>query len=599
MAATHAQRSKRPLPLFEGILPIDSARIPTDVIAGATLAALAIPEVMGYAKIAGMPVVTGLYTIILPVLLSRSSGRPATSWSARIRRPPRSWRRACRPWGPSAGSTEYIALAGLAALMCGVVLLLARAAPPRLHRQLPVAQRPHRLPHRRRASRSRWASSRAIFGVPEPVGTTLEKFVDTLQAIPTDTSCATLAVSVASSVIILGLGAWSTRRSRARCIAVVGSILASYRASTSRPVASRCSAPSRAACRRSACRPSVIDHDNIVALLPTVVSLLHRDPRPERGHVARLRGEVRRQLRRERRPRRALGRPTSAPGISGTFLVNGSPTKTEMVDGAGGKTQIAQLTAAAIVARRPALPDRPAVLYAERGPGGGRLPHRHPAHRLSRAWPTSPASATGEFAVAALTAATVVIVGVEQGIILAIVALDHRAHLSQLSPVRHALAVDADGRLESARCRDGKAPEARPGLVDLPVRSEPVLRQRDTLHRGGHRISSRPPTRRCAGSASSGSAMGDVDYSGADCDPSRSREELERKSVTFVAGRRRARRVRGQLDAYGLTETDRRSTTSTPSIRDATTRHTSDAEPAGGDAGRPVTATCRRTVDAR
>ena len=68
MASTHAQRSKRPLPFFEGILPIDASRISTDVVAGATLAALAIPEVMGYTTIAGMPVITGLYTIILPII---------------------------------------------------------------------------------------------------------------------------------------------------------------------------------------------------------------------------------------------------------------------------------------------------------------------------------------------------------------------------------------------------------------------------------------------------------------------------------------------------------------------------------------------------
>ena len=52
-----------------GILPIDSSRISIDIVAGITLAALAIPEVMGYTKIAGMPVVTGLYTILIPTAL--------------------------------------------------------------------------------------------------------------------------------------------------------------------------------------------------------------------------------------------------------------------------------------------------------------------------------------------------------------------------------------------------------------------------------------------------------------------------------------------------------------------------------------------------
>jgi len=48
------------------VLPIDRSSVPTDVVAGITLAALAIPEVMGYTSIAGMPVVTGLYTMLLP-----------------------------------------------------------------------------------------------------------------------------------------------------------------------------------------------------------------------------------------------------------------------------------------------------------------------------------------------------------------------------------------------------------------------------------------------------------------------------------------------------------------------------------------------------
>jgi MFS superfamily sulfate permease-like transporter len=50
MAVTAVKRRRFAggLPLFEGLLPLDKARIPADVIAGATLAALAIPEVMGY-----------------------------------------------------------------------------------------------------------------------------------------------------------------------------------------------------------------------------------------------------------------------------------------------------------------------------------------------------------------------------------------------------------------------------------------------------------------------------------------------------------------------------------------------------------------------
>src|SRR2546430_4242462 len=58
----------RSVPLFAGIRPYERSWLSRDVVAGVTLAALAIPEVMGYTKIAGTPVITGLYTILLPAI---------------------------------------------------------------------------------------------------------------------------------------------------------------------------------------------------------------------------------------------------------------------------------------------------------------------------------------------------------------------------------------------------------------------------------------------------------------------------------------------------------------------------------------------------
>jgi SulP family sulfate permease len=49
-----------------GLLPVHRSGIAADVLAGITLAAVSIPVALGYAKIAGMPVVTGLYTLLLP-----------------------------------------------------------------------------------------------------------------------------------------------------------------------------------------------------------------------------------------------------------------------------------------------------------------------------------------------------------------------------------------------------------------------------------------------------------------------------------------------------------------------------------------------------
>ena len=56
------------LPMLQGLLPFDKSRLGLDIMAGITLAALGIPEVMGYTKIIGTPVITGLYTMLLPML---------------------------------------------------------------------------------------------------------------------------------------------------------------------------------------------------------------------------------------------------------------------------------------------------------------------------------------------------------------------------------------------------------------------------------------------------------------------------------------------------------------------------------------------------
>ncbi len=56
-------------PILQGVLPIKGGQVPAEIIAGITLAALAVPEVMGYTKISGTPVITGLYTILIPMAL--------------------------------------------------------------------------------------------------------------------------------------------------------------------------------------------------------------------------------------------------------------------------------------------------------------------------------------------------------------------------------------------------------------------------------------------------------------------------------------------------------------------------------------------------
>jgi sulfate permease, SulP family len=117
----------RTVPVLRGVLPVGRAQLPVDLLAGITLAALGAPEALGYAKIAGMPLVTGLYTMLLPMAAfavlgsSRHLVVAADSATAAILA-------AALTGLAAAGSERYVRLAGLAALLAGGMLLAARVA---------------------------------------------------------------------------------------------------------------------------------------------------------------------------------------------------------------------------------------------------------------------------------------------------------------------------------------------------------------------------------------------------------------------------------------------------------------------------------------
>src|SRR5246500_551689 len=113
------------LPLFQSVAPLDLSGLASNLAAGISLAAMNIPQAMGYARIAGMPVITGLYTLLLPVLAFAAFGSSrylvVASDSATA---------AILAGGltglASPGNADYVSLAGLVALLTGVLLLLAR-----------------------------------------------------------------------------------------------------------------------------------------------------------------------------------------------------------------------------------------------------------------------------------------------------------------------------------------------------------------------------------------------------------------------------------------------------------------------------------------
>jgi sulfate permease, SulP family len=111
--------------LFRGLRPFRLDRALRDGAAGIQLAALSIPQSLGYTSIAGMPPVTGFYTLLLPLLAFATFGSSrylvvaADSATAAI------LAGGISGMAPLA-SAKYVALAAAVALLTAGFLLIAR-----------------------------------------------------------------------------------------------------------------------------------------------------------------------------------------------------------------------------------------------------------------------------------------------------------------------------------------------------------------------------------------------------------------------------------------------------------------------------------------
>jgi MFS superfamily sulfate permease-like transporter len=140
-----------------------------------------------------------------------------------------------------------------------------------------------------------------------------------------------------------------------------------------------------------------------------------------------------------------LGLANIGAGLSGTFVVNGSPTKTQMVDSAGGRSQLATLTTSIIVVivllflTKPLAFMPEAVLSSVVFLIGVELVDVLGMRKIY-------AQRKVEFWVALITALVVIFIGVEQGILLAIVLsiLIHTAH--GYKPKNAVIATDPSGK---------------------------------------------------------------------------------------------------------------------------------------------------------
>jgi high affinity sulfate transporter 1 len=455
----------RHISVLQGIRPYERSLLPRDIVAGITLAALAIPEVMGYTKIAGTPVITGLYTILLPALAfavlgsSRHLVVGGDSATAAILF---AGIAGLGVAGLQPGTNQWLAYASLAALITGGLLLVARIA--RLGFLADFISRTVLVGFLTGVGvQVALGQLAGMLGVASPkielnrVSGTLIKFWDTLKRIG-DTSLTTLAVSLGVIVTLIVFEKW-IKAIPGGLVAVVGAITISWAFDLqSHGVSVLGSVPSGFP---SVGVPSGIGWDDVVPLLATSVSMflviLAQSAATSRAYAVKYKDRFD-----ENTDLVGLALANVAAGLSSTFVVNGSPTKTEMADEARSKTQVAMLTMAGTVAIVLLFLTRPlqympnAVLSAVVFVIGVKLidvAHMREIARLRR----------DEFVIALITAAVVVSVGVEQGIILAIVLslLDHvRRHYH---PRDNVVRLETDGEPVLVPVTPGV--EAEPGLV--------------------------------------------------------------------------------------------------------------------------------------
>src|SRR6476646_8496608 len=431
--------SPRGWPVLQGMLPIERSRVPAEMLAGLTLAALGIPAVLGYAKIAGMPLVTGLYTMLLPMAAyailgsSRHLVVAADSATAVILA-------AALTGLAVTGSERYVRLAGLAALLTGSMLFAARLAllsflANFLSRtvlvgfltgvgiQVAVGQLPDML------------------GVTAAGGQTLAKFVSTVRVLP-HVHWADVAVSIAVIAVVVVarcINRWINRRIPGLLIAMIVAIGVSWAADLASHGVAVVGPVPRGLPRLGL--PALGWHD-ATALLGAAVAMfvviLPQSAATSRAYAAKYEEPFS-----EATDLVGLGAANAAAAFSGTFVVNGSPTKTQ-ITASGGRSQLSQLTAFAVVlivlvlltGPLAYLPD--AALAAVVFLIAVELIDLAGMRRIL-------AVRQHEFVVALLTAAAVVGLGVEYGIILAIVAsiVDHLRH--SYSPLNSVLVKSAEG----------------------------------------------------------------------------------------------------------------------------------------------------------
>ena len=437
------------------------AWIAGDVIAGVTLAAVAIPETMGYTSIAETPLVTGLYTVIFPTLLFALLGASrllvvgADSATAAILA---AGLAGLSVSGLTPYSEEWLAFAGLVALVCGALLLVARVLRlgfigdflsasvligflTGVGIQVLTGQIP------------------AMFGFPKGSGTWLQQQKDMVQNVfDGKINWWTFAFALGTIIIIQGFKRFIPKVPGA-VVAVVLSIILSAALDAQSHGVSIVGAVTGGFPPIGI--PSGLTWSDVALVFPIAIScfilIIAQSAATSRSFAMRhgQRADINRDL-------VGLSGASFAAGLSGTFVVNGSPTKTQILDEDRGRTQLANMTMSAVVLfvvmfATGLLKDMPnAVLAAIVFLIGVDLVDALGLRRIAR-------ERYSEFVIAVVTACTVFLIGVEQGIVLAIVLSLLELVRRQYQPRDFVLGVEADGQRKYEAAKPGA--QSRPGLV--------------------------------------------------------------------------------------------------------------------------------------
>jgi len=443
-----------PMTLFGGLRQNSRAGALRDVFAGLSSAAINIPQVLGYARIAGAPVVTGLYTVLLPLVAfavfgsSRHLVVAADSATAAIFSGSLSHMAA--PASPS-----YMAMVSMVALLTAGILLLARVfklgfLADFLSRTVLVG------------FLSGVGAQVCIAMLSDMTGVAVDSRYSLIRAWEVlqgmaNPNVATLALSSIVTVAIL-LGNRFARRLPLSLAVVVATIAASDAFGFAhRGIAVIGPVPGGL----PALRIPHMSWTEILALLPVSAScfvmIIAQSAATSRGFGIRYREPIDSDA-----DILGLCAANAAAALCGTFVVNGSPTQTAMAERMGARSQIAQLVLAGVVMLVLLFATGPlqylprcvlAAIVFTIAVGMIDIANLRAIRRES----------PGEFSLAVITAATVVTLGVEQGILLAIVLSLFRHVRHSYRPHTMMLAPDAAGQWTPAPAVPGKVTE--PGLI--------------------------------------------------------------------------------------------------------------------------------------